>query len=84
VRYLRFAPFVYRGLAEGAPGPADCDVYGGCVTPANGAQVLLVKNAVTALEANPSFCDLSPAERASIVNWAGFTEHCTFLPAVLR
>src|SRR6185369_14073744 len=76
----RLAYFVYRGLAEATPGPTDCDFYGGCVSPAAGAQVTLVKNAVIGLQANPFFCDLSPAERASLVNWPGIVDHCAFLP----
>ena len=80
----RLAYFVYRGLSEYDPGPQDCAVYGGCVTPANGAQVALVTNAVTALQANPYFCDLSPSERASLVNWPGIVDHCDFLPIAER
>jgi hypothetical protein len=81
---LRLAYFVYRGLAEGQAGPQDCEFYGGCLTPALGTQVALVANAVTGLQANPYFCDLSPAERASLVNWPGIVDHCVFLPVVRR
>ena len=82
----RLAYFVYRGLAETDLGPADCNFYGGCVTPAAGSQVTLVHNALVALVANPPFCDLSAAVRNSIVNWPGIGGNCrsVFLPVVER
>jgi hypothetical protein len=82
----RLAYFVYRGLAETTSGPADCDFYGGCVTPAAGTQVTLVRNALAALVANGPFCDLPAAVRATIINWPGAGGSCksVFLPVVQR
>jgi hypothetical protein len=82
----RLAYFVYRGLAEGVPGPADCAFYGNCVTPATGAQVALADSTMAALAAHPALCDLSFAERTSLVNWTGLALGCAdlFLPLVRR
>ncbi len=66
---VRLAYFLYRGLAEGYAGPEDCAFYGGCTTPATGAEVTLAKSVVAALVARPAFCDLTPAIRATIINW---------------
>jgi subtilisin-like proprotein convertase family protein len=78
------AYFVARGLAEGTPGPADCDFYGGCVTPPAGSQVALIESTVANLAANPFFCDLSLAERAEIINWPGISTTCMYLPVLQR
>jgi amidase len=82
----RLAYFVYRGLAENTPGPYDCAFYGGCVTPAIGAEVALADSTLSALAAQPAFCDLGVVERASLVNWPGLAlGGCdVFLPVLLR
>ncbi len=82
----RLAYFVYRGLAEGSPGPDGCDYYGGCTTPLTGAQSTLAKNVVTALAATPPLCDLSAAARATVVNWPSLASLCRdmFLPLLAR
>jgi len=82
----RLAYFVYRGLAEDTPGPVDCAFYGGCVTPAVGAEVALADSTVSALVLAPPLCDLSFAERASLVNWPGLAVACRdlFLPTLTR
>src|SRR5207247_6893771 len=82
---VRLAYFLYRGLAEGLPGPQDCPYYGGCVKPALATQVSLATTTVAALAANPYLCDLTPAERASLLNWPGLTNcHDLFLPIVRK
>ena len=82
---VRLAYFLYRGLAEGYPGPEDCGFYGGCTIPATGAQVTLAKNVVAALVARPAFCDLTPAVRATVLNWPA-ASGCLplFLPVIER
>ena len=81
----RLAFFLYRGLAEGKPGPQDCTYYGGCVTPATGSQVSLAVTTMTSLAANPPLCDLSPAVRASLLNWPGLGAcHDDFLPVIRK
>ena len=81
---LRTAYFVYRGLTEGAAGPADCGFYGGCLTPATGSQQALAAGAAAALQAAPPFCDLSPATRLSLVNWPGIVTDCLYLPVIAK
>jgi hypothetical protein len=82
----RLAYFVYRGLAEGTPGPNDCVFYGNCFTPATGAEVALADSTMGALAAQPALCDLSYAERMSLVNWTNLASVCgdVFLPVVRR
>jgi hypothetical protein len=82
----RLAYFVYRGLAEGTPGSVDCVFYANCVTPAVGAQVALADTTLAALAGQPALCDLSFAERASLVNWPGLALACRdlFLPTLTR
>ena len=82
----RLAYFVYRGLAEDTPGPYDCNFYGGCVTPAIGAEVALADSTLAALAAQPVLCDLTQVERASLINWPGLALGCgdLFLPLLKR
>jgi len=78
--------FLYRGLAEGVPGPQDCGYYGGCVTPATGAEVTAAHATLADLSAHPPLCDLPPAVRGSLLNWPGLalTCHDAFLPVGFR
>ncbi len=80
----RLAYFVYRGLTETGSGPEDCAYYGGCVLPPAGSQVALAQTISAALAANPPFCDLSLALRATIVNWPKVIVNCTYLPAIQK
>ena len=80
---MAMAVFLYRGLAEGVPGPAGCTTN--CVTPGTGSQIVLAMNTLIALENNPPLCDLSPAILAVIKNWPEAAE-CShvFVPMVGR
>src|SRR5262249_29163199 len=53
----------YRGIEEETDGP------GGQPPPTAGSEIAKAKTAAANLVANPDFGDLSPAERAAIVNW---------------
>ena len=80
------AYFLYRGLPEGKPSPQDCAYYGGCFTPATGAQVSEAHATLSNLAADPPFCDLTPAVSASLVNWPNLALNChdNFLPVLMR
>jgi hypothetical protein len=78
----RLAYFVARGLAEQVAGPEDCGYYGGCNTPAMGAQITLMRTTAAFLELFPPLCDVPQP----VVNWPGAQEACqpVFLPLVQR
>lgn len=64
---IALAYFLYRGLAEGVPGPVGCTTH--CVTPAAGLQITLAQSVMIQLEANPPLCDLPASILAVIKNW---------------
>jgi hypothetical protein len=77
---VSLAYFLYRGLEENTTGPLG-------QTPVTGEEIAAAQTVLAALAASPDFGDLSPAERAAIINWnlgaGGPTAIPTLSPAAL-